>query len=390
MTHPPLSAREILEKLVGFPTESSRSNLDLINWVQDYLNRYGVEVHRVYNADKSKASLFACIGPAVEGGVILSGHTDVVPVAGQDWLSDPFVVTEKDGKLYGRGTCDMKGFLASVLAIVPEAVEAPLQRPLILAFSYDEEVGCLSAPDLIAEITAHFPPPAAAIIGEPSMMKAVSGHKGTGGFEVHVKGYEVHSSLLHTGVSAIFEATRLINWAQQQNVACQAKAPTALAAPFDPPFTTVHVGMIRGGTAHNITAKDCHFDLEFRCVPGESLTDWVAQFRAECAALDQALKTRHPQAGVSLSDTFNVPALIPETNGYAERLVRSITGDNATEFVSYATEAGQFQEGGVSAIICGPGDIAQAHQPNEFIAIEQLDASLRFVRSVVDTLKKDL
>ncbi|MEP2784024.1 MAG: acetylornithine deacetylase [Pseudoruegeria sp.] len=384
-----LSPRALLETLVGFPTVSDQSNLELIDWVEGYLLHYGVTATRISNAEGTKASIYANIGPEVEGGVILSGHTDVVPVEGQDWGSDPFVVTEKDDKLYGRGTCDMKGFLAVALSAVPAAARGALKRPLQLAFSYDEEVGCLAAPELIKEMANHLPRASAAIIGEPSMMKTVSGHKGTGGYNVHVRGFEVHSSLLHTGVSAIFEATELINWARRMNEECQAKSPSALAVDFNPPFTTLHVGMIQGGTAHNITAKDCRFDLEFRCVPGDPLQSWKERFLAEVATLDAALKSRHPQAGVTATEYFSVPALAPEDNGAAERLVRKLTGDNGNHVVSYATEAGQFQDGGYSAIVCGPGDIAQAHQPNEFIEISQLNAGVAFVHAVVEHLKED-
>ncbi|MCK4713243.1 MAG: M20/M25/M40 family metallo-hydrolase, partial [Marinosulfonomonas sp.] len=209
------SARELLEKLVSFPTVSSESNLELVDWVEGYLASHGVKSHRVYNAQRTKANLYANIGPEVEGGVILSGHTDVVPVKGQDWDTDPFTVVEKDGKLYGRGTCDMKGFDALALAAVPLALERGLKRPIQIALSYDEEVGCVGAPDMIEAMATHMPRAAAAIIGEPSMMKTVSGHKGAFGVRTHVHGFEVHSSLLHIGVSAVMEAAKLVDWCNQ-------------------------------------------------------------------------------------------------------------------------------------------------------------------------------
>jgi acetylornithine deacetylase len=381
-----LSAREILDKLVSFPTVSSVSNLELVDWVEAYLDGYGVKATRVYNDDGTKANLYANVGPEVAGGVILSGHTDVVPVEGQPWDTDPFVVTEKNGKLYGRGTCDMKGFDALALAAVPRALERGVKRPLQIALSYDEEVGCLGAPSMIAEMRKFMPAADAVIVGEPSMMKAVSGHKGGTGIEVHLRGFEVHSSLMHTGVNAIMYAAKLIEWANTKNAENMAKDPSILAANFEPPFTTLHTGVIKGGTAHNITALDCWMGLDFRVVPGEVLEDWAAAFVEKCAQVEADMKAIRPEAGIHLKRRFNVPPLMPEENGAAERLVRQITGDNGSHVVSYGTEAGQFQAEDYSAIICGPGDIAQAHQPNEFLEVSQLEAGEAFMEKLVDQL----
>jgi len=380
------SARAILDRLVGFPTVSRDSNLDLIGWVEDYLTSHGVPSTRVYNADGNKAALYANVGPEVEGGIVLSGHTDVVPVDGQDWSTDPWRVTEKDGKLYGRGTCDMKGFDALALAAVPLALSRGVKRPLQIALSYDEEVGCTGAPPMIDEMVKHLPRAGAAIIGEPSMMQAVTGHKGGTGFATHVKGYEVHSSIMHTGVNAIMFAAKLIEWANQQNTANRTKAASPLAAIFEPPWTTVHVGTIHGGTAHNITAADCVLGLDFRVVPGESLDDWKAAYLAKVAEVQAEMQAIRPEAGIEVDQYFTVPALEPEDGGRAEGLVRQITGDNATHVVSYGTEAGHFQNRGYSALVCGPGDIAQAHQPDEFITVEQLQAGEAFLARIVDTL----
>ena len=384
-----MTAREILEKLVSFPTVSSQSNLALIDWVQDYLSGHGVTATRVYDATGQKASLYANVGPEVEGGVVLSGHTDVVPVEGQAWDTDPFTVTEKDGLLYGRGTCDMKGFDAIALASVPKALAADIKRPLQIALSYDEEVGCLGAPDMIDKMAEMLPRARAAIIGEPSMMKAVTAHKGGTGFNTHLRGFEVHSSIMHTGVNAIMYGAKLIEWANEMNAANMAKKPTEIAALFEPPFTTVHVGRISGGTAHNITAKDCHLDLDFRAVPSDSLEDWCDAYRAKVAEVEAQMQAIHPDTGIDLVQYFGIPGLQPETDGVAEALARSITGDNGQHTVSYGTEAGQFQERGYSAVVCGPGNIEQAHQPNEFISIEQFDAGQRFVADLIDTLTKD-
>ncbi|MEE9388966.1 MAG: acetylornithine deacetylase [Paracoccaceae bacterium] len=384
-----LTAREILEILVAFPTVSSASNLALIDWVEDYLLGHGVISTRVYDASGEKASLYANVGPQVEGGVVLSGHTDVVPVEGQAWDTDPFSVTEKDGRLYGRGTCDMKGFDAIALAAVPQALAAGVKRPLQIALSYDEEVGCLGAPDMIDQMALHLPRARAAIIGEPSMMKAVTAHKGSTGFDTHLRGFEVHSSIMHTGVNAIMYGAKLIEWANDMNAANRANKPVEIAALFDPPYTTVHVGVISGGTAHNITAKDCHLSLDFRAVPSESLDDWCDAYRAKVAEVAAEMQAINPDAGIDLVQYFYIPGLKPETDGVAEGLARLITGDNGQHTVSYGTEAGQFQERGYSAVVCGPGNIEQAHQPNEFISLEQFNAGQRFVADLINILCKD-
>ena len=381
-----LSPRQILDHLVAFPSVSRDSNLPLIDWVEDYLESHGVTAHRVWNEDRTKASLFAHIGPEVEGGVILSGHTDVVPVDGQAWSSDPWTVTERDGRLYGRGTCDMKGFVALALAAVPLALDAGLRRPLQLALSHDEEVGCTGAPAMIAEMARSLPRAAAVIVGEPSRFSVVTGHKGGTGFKVHVKGFEVHSSLIHTGVSAIMAAAPLIDFANRVNAANAAKPPAALAQMFDPPWTTLHVGMIQGGTAHNITAADCRFSCEIRVVPGEDIEDWVAALEGQVAQATAGMQAIRPETGITMERFFSVPPLRPETDGAAEALARRLTGDNGTHVVSYGTEAGQFQAEGYSAVVCGPGDIAQAHQPDEYLEISEFDAGWAFMQRLVASL----
>ena len=252
-----LSPRQLLDQLVAFPTVSRDSNLALVDWLEEYLASHGIKAHRHWNEDRTKAALFAHVGPWEAGGVVLSGHSDVVPVDGQDWSSDPWVVVERDGRLYGRGTCDMKGYDALAIWALVAGHKRGLRRPLQLALSYDEEVGCTGAPPMIEAMERILPKAAAAVIGEPSRMKLINGHKGGTGFHVHVKGFEVHSSLLPYGVSAIMEGARLIGWVNDRNAAIQARTPTPIAATFYPPFTTLHVGMIEGGTAHNITAADC-------------------------------------------------------------------------------------------------------------------------------------
>lgn len=383
----PSSPREILARLVAFPSVSRDSNLDLVDWVEGWLDGHGIAAHRVWNADRSKAALYAHVGPGIPGGVVLSGHTDVVPVDGQAWSSDPWVLTERDGKLYGRGAVDMKGFDALALWAMAEAARGELRRPLQIALSYDEEVGCTGAPPMIDAMVGHLPKASAVIVGEPSMMKVVTGHKGSIGFATHVKGYEVHSSIMHEGVSAIHEAARLIVWANEVNAANRAAEPGPLAAMFEPPWTTLHIGQIEGGTAHNITAADCRFGFDFRVVPGESIEDWEAHYRAKVAELEAEMKAVRPEAGIELAPYFRVPPLQPEKDGAAEALARRLTGDNGQAVVSFGTEAGQFQERGYSAVVCGPGDIAQAHQADEFITIEQFDAGQSFMRRLVEDLR---
>ena len=379
-------ARRILDRLVAFPTVSRDSNLDLIAWVEDYLAGHGIIARRVPEAGGQKASLHALIGPEVAGGVVLSGHSDVVPVDGQDWTGDPWVVREAGGRLYGRGTCDMKGYLALSLAAVPLALQAGIRRPLQIAISYDEEVGCTGCVPMIAEMAATGPRAAAVIVGEPSRMAVVTGHKGGTGFAVHVKGFEVHSSIMHEGVNAIMEAARLIGWANRRNEAARARTPAAMAGLFDPPWTTTHVGTIQGGTAHNITAGDCRFGLDFRVVPGEAAEDHVAALLVEAADLDAAMKAVRPEAGITLTRRFSVPPLVPEDHGAAEALARRLTGDNGAHVVSYGTEAGHFQAAGYSAVVCGPGDIGQAHQADEYIEISELEAGWRFMQGLVADL----
>lgn len=381
-----MTAREILEKLVSFPTVSRDSNLELVDWVEEYLSGYGVTCHRDLDPTGQKASLFANVGPEVDGGVILSGHTDVVPVDGQAWDTDPWLVTEKDGLLFGRGTCDMKGFDALALAAVPLALKRGIKRPLQIALSRDEEIGCTGAPPMIDKMLGVLPRAQLAVIGEPSMMKTVTAHKGGSGYQTHLRGVEVHSSLIDQGVSAVMFSAKLIEWANEINAENFAKPPSEIAAMFEPPCTTMHVGAIHGGTAHNITAKDCEFLLSFRCVPDEKSADYAAAYRAKVAEVEAEMKAFHPDAYIQIEEYFDVTALAPEDDGAAEKLTRAITGDNGSHVVSYGTEAGQFQERGYSAVVCGPGDIAQAHQANEFISIKQLDAGEQFMQRLVDML----
>ena len=378
---------QLMEKLISFPTVSRDTNIPLIDWVADYLSGHGIESHRYIDPDQPKHALFAHVGPWEEGAVVLSGHTSVVPVDGQPWDSDPFTVVERDGRYYGRGTCDMKGFDALALWALVEAKYTDVKRPLQIAFSFDEEVGCTGAPPMIEAMQPVLPKGDLVIVGEPSTLQAVTGHKGGIGFNTRLVGFEVHSSLLHTGVNAIMAGAKLIEWANEMNTENMARKPNDLAAMFDPPFTTCHVGMISGGTAHNITAKECTFAMDFRVVPGEDKEAWGSAYLKKVREVELQMQEVVADTYIEITPRFDVPALQPEKNGLAETLVRQITGDNASHKVSYGTEAGQFQEAGYSAVICGPGDIAQAHQPNEFIEISQFEAGHQFMRDLVDRLK---
>lgn len=373
-----------ISRLVAHDTTSSKSNLALIDDVEAFLRTHGAETERVYNADRSKANLYAVVGPKVEGGVILSGHTDVVPVAGQDWTTDPFRVVEKDGRLYGRGTSDMKTFSAVGLSLVPEMVAAGLKRPVIFALSYDEEIGCLGAPHMIAEIRGKLPAPAAVIVGEPTLMKAVDGHKGIASFRTTVTGFTTHSSQTDRGVSAVEGAARLIAHLVAMRRA-RAEAPAA-QSPFSPPYTTMTVNVVRGGTQLNIMAGECEFEWDCRVLPGESARDVLREFEITAREVESDMRRKSAQCRVETVQMTNAPPLAPLADNPAADLVKSLTGRNATEVVAFATEAGQFQEAGFSTVICGPGSIDQAHQPNEWIAIDQVAEATKFIRKLIARL----
>lgn len=377
------AARDILANLIAFDTTSRNSNLDLIVWVENYLGQHGVASSRVVNADASKANLYATVGPNVEGGIILSGHSDVVPVDGQDWDSEPWIVTEKDGLLHGRGTCDMKGFLALALAAVPLFKNGT--KPVHLAFSYDEEVGCLGAPAMIAEMAAKLPKPALAIIGEPTMMKVVNGHKGITVHDVKVLGHEAHSSLTHLGLSANMVAVELMHDLAELARGLWENADAA--SPFVPPHATLTIGKMEGGTAANILARRAQFIFDLRCPPDVDPEAILAPFKAKIAALDREMKQAFPEAGVTITRLSNAPPMAPTGSQEAEAFVRRLTGDNGPAgVVSYAAEAGQFQQAGFATVICGPGSIEQAHQPNEYLSVEQFGRGAQFMVRLAEEL----
>lgn len=378
------NAIDMIGKLVSFDTVSRHSNLELIHYVRDYLKDLGVESTLVHNDDQSKANLYATVGPNVEGGVVLSGHTDVVPVDGQPWSTDPFTVVEKDGCLYGRGTADMKAFSAIGLSLVPEMLQKGLKKPIHFALSYDEEVGCVGAPRMIQQMAEHLPKPRAVIVGEPTNMEIVNAHKGVNGFVTTVIGHEAHSSQVHRGVSAVMTAARLIEFLR--GLMEEYKASSDPENGFEPPYTTVHVGVVNGGTAMNIISRECSFTWDVRNLPWDDPADVLARFEAYCAELQTEMQAVAPECRISTVSTAAAPGLKPEEGGAAEELCRILSGRNATSVVPYGTEAGQFQGVGFSTVVCGPGSINQAHQPDEFIEISQVEEGEAFLRKLIDHL----
>lgn len=378
------SVRPIIDRLVGFDTVSARSNLALIDWVADYLDGYGIPVRRTYNAERTKANLFATIGPADKvGGVILSGHTDVVPVEGQAWDSDPFAIVERGGRLYGRGAADMKSFIAISLALVPEFAARPLKRPIHLAFSFDEEIGCNGAHYLVADLPQGAARPRLCIIGEPTLMKIANAHKGSYIFRTRILGLEGHSSAPQLGVSAIFAASEIIQFIA--GLAGEARAAASPESRFDPPYTSFNIGTIEGGTATNIIPRDCTFTWEFRTLPGvdpDKLRRRVDDFVA--AELLPRMRRTHPGCTVETETVARVPGLEPEADSPAEALARRLTGANDTTVLAFGTEGGIFQAAGIPTVICGPGSIDQAHRPNEWIALDQIAAGIAFQRRLAD------
>ena len=381
-----LNTRQLLAKLVSFPTVSLDTNLPLIYFVRDYFAQHGIDSLVIPNEDGTKAGLIAQVGPNVVGGVALSGHSDVVPVEGQDWTTDPWTLVEKNDRLYGRGTCDMKGFVALAMAAMVKANLMDLQRPLQFALSRDEEIGLLGAPDVANGLLDHFAKVDAVIVGEPTEMKVVTGHKSCDDLQFHVRGYEVHSSRLHEGVSAVMCAARFVEWVRQQNIESQDKIPSATAVLYDPPFTTLHVGKINGGTADNITAKDCYFSIDLRCVGDERTEDWLVKIQQQVETIEAEMKAVHPDAFFNIH-VMRGPAVVPEVEGQAEALARLLTGDNGSHTVSYGTDGGHFQRQGFSVVVCGPGSIAQAHKPDEFIELSEFNAGTMMLERLLENLQ---
>ena len=376
-------ATDLLAKLIAFDTTSAKSNLDLIAFVRDYLDRHGIASTLVPNGDDKKACLFATIGQG-EGGVGLSGHSDCVPVTGQSWTSDPFTLTERDGKLYGRGTCDMKGFIACVLASVPLFKSAPLAEPIHLLFSYDEEVGCLGVRPMIARLGQDLPRPRVVIVGEPTSMQVIDGHKCIDVFRTTVTGKEAHSSIPAIGVNAISAASKLVD--EIDRMAAEV-AKTENDPHFDPPHSTVMVAMVDGGTAPNIVPRNCDVLWQLRGLPGTMAKDVSARLAAFAdKALLPDMRAVAPNAAVNTKTETAVPAFSAGPDSEAVSLAMTLTGANRTCGVSYATEAGLFQDAGCPAVVCGPGSIEQAHAADEFVSKAQIESCLEFLAKLTDRM----
>ncbi len=376
---------DMLARLVAFDTESVKSNLPLVAEVESYLRAHGVDYVKVPNAAGDKAALFATIGPKIDGGIILSGHTDCVPIAGQSWTSDPFTLRREGSRVYARGACDMKGFDALCLAMVPEFLRADLKRPIHILLSYDEEIGCRGPLDTIARFGQDLPRPGIAIVGEPSLMEVADAHKSITTYRTTVHGHEAHSSKAYLGSSAIEVACALIS--ELYRLADELKTAGDPSGRFDPPFSSIHVGIIHGGTARNILAKECTFDWEFRGLPDVAYDTALAHMNAHIDAI-VAARAADPakHARVETEGHHPVPGLNPQPGSAAESLALKLARRNATITVSYASEAGQFQRAGIPTVICGPGSIDQAHQPDEYIEIAQLAAGVDFMRRLAAEL----
>lgn len=380
-----LAPLDLLTDLVAFDTETPKSNLALIAYVEEYLAGWGVPFVRLPNADGDKAALFATIGPAIDGGVVLSGHTDVVPVAGQTWTSDPYRLRVEDGRAYGRGAVDMKGFVALALAHVPDFIAADLAKPVHLFLSYDEETTCLGVVDGINRFGVDLPRPAAVIVGEPTDLTIADAHKSVVTFTTTVHGKEAHSAKPALGASAVMAAGLLV--AELVRLADVYAARGDASGRFDPPCSTIHVGTIAGGTARNIMAKECHFHWEFRGLPDLDGDEIPARFAVYADEVLARMRRTAPEASIETVCHADVPGLRPHPGSPAEELVKAVTGRNSTLTVSYATEAGRFQNAGVPTVVCGPGSINRAHQPDEYITLAELEAGADFMRRLAAKLK---
>ncbi|NPT37225.1 acetylornithine deacetylase [Paraburkholderia xenovorans] len=383
------SSQALLEHLIGFATVSRESNLDMIGFIRDYLGELGVGSELFYNAGRTKANLFATIGPRERGGIVLSGHTDVVPVDGQAWTVDAFRLTERDGRLYGRGTADMKGFIASVLAAVPVFLERELKLPVHLAFSYDEEVGCLGVRPMLAELERRPHKPALCLIGEPTELKPVLGHKGKLAMRCHVKGAACHSAYAPYGVNAIQYAARMIGHLEE--IGEQLARPEHHDERFDPPFSTVQTGVIKGGRALNIVPSECEFDFEVRALPGfdaHQVADELQTYaEAELLPKMRAVKS---DTDIRFQSLSAYPGLATSPDSEAARLVALLSGSTEFGTVAFGTEGGLFDQAGIPTVVCGPGSMDQGHKPDEFVSVEQLRQCDAMLIRLADYLSANL
>jgi acetylornithine deacetylase len=381
MTSPRYTPLEMLARLVAFDTDSDKSNLALIDFVADYLDAWGVDYVRIPNAGGDKASLVATIGPRIDGGIVLSGHTDVVPVTGQTWTSDPFTLRIADGRAYGRGSVDMKGFCATALTLVPELLAADLVSPVHILLSYDEETTCLGVVDAIARFGGDLPRPRAVIVGEPTQLQVADAHKSVSIFTTRVHGFEAHSSKPYLGANAVTSAAELV--CELNRIGDELMLLGDSSGRFDPGYSTVGVGTINGGTARNILAKECVINWEIRGLPGFDQQPVRERFARFSAMVEKERLNRFgPFGRIETIVDVDVPGLAPEPGSEAELIALRAAGRNQTISVPYGTEAGQFRAAAIPVVVCGPGSIDQAHQPDEYITLEQLAAGEGFLRRI--------
>lgn len=374
---------DIIERLVAFDTTSRNSNLELLEFVRSYLAELGVDSELVHNEDATKANLYATLGPADRAGIALSGHTDVVPVDGQDWHSDPFRVKHHDGRLYGRGTADMKSFIGVCLALAPEFLARKIDTPLHLALSHDEEVGCVGVRSLIEALRERPVKPRAVIVGEPTEMKVVRAHKGKFSYRARVRGHEAHSSLAHEGVNAVEAAAEAI--AFLKSVARRHRDHGPFDDELSPPYTTVHTGVIHGGTALNIVPRDCTFEFEIRHLPEDDPGAIFADLERHVAEhIEPEMRRVDAQTGFSFEQISHILGMSTSEDSEIVQIAKALTGQNTTAKVAFGTEAGLFQDAGMPAVVCGPGSIEQAHKPDEFIDLDQVAQCETFMRRLFE------
>ncbi len=375
------STLDILDKLIAFPTVSTDSNLALIDYCSEYLEEQGARVQVFENEDGTKANLFATLGPEADGGIVLSGHSDVVPAEEEGWQSDPFRMHDDGNQVFGRGTCDMKGFIAAVMALAPTYADLQLRRPIHFSFTHDEETGCLGAQDLVGQLRDQGLKPAVAIIGEPTEMRIIEGHKGCCEYTTHFKGLEGHGSQPDLGVSAVEYATRYVGRLLELREALKQRSPAG--SKFDPPWSTLQIGRIEGGVAHNVIAGDCRVDWETRPVVAADLAFVKQAMKDYCdQQLLPAMRAVHPDADILTEVIGEVAGLEPMSENEALRLVQELTGANAADLVAFGTEAGLFQSLGMSAVVCGPGSIQQAHKANEYVCLDQLQRCIAMLEGL--------
>lgn len=375
------TTKSILADLIAFPTVSYDSNLDMIDYIAGYLEEHGARVDVFKDETGHKANLFATIGPDGDGGLVLSGHSDVVPVTDQDWTDDPFQMVEREGKLFGRGTCDMKGFIAATLAMAPEFAKAPLTRPIHFAFTHDEETGCIGAGHLVEALRERDIHPSMAIIGEPTMMRIIEGHKGCYEYTTRFQGLEGHGSAPDVGVNAVEYAVRYVN--RLMELREDLKSMTPAGSQFEPPWTTMNIGALQGGSVHNVIAPKAEVKWEMRPVQTSDADYVKSEIGHYCEnVLLPAMQAVHPNASIETEIMGEVAGLIPTDENEARQIVSELTGTNTTDLVAFGTEAGLFQSLGMDVIVCGPGSIEQAHKADEFLAIDQLTQCLTLLEKL--------